>query len=383
MRYMTLVAFDAKQFRRGKTVATPKRADLNEKYAGFNTHLGVGVSIDDPQGFVRYYLDANRDLMKSFKIQHNVPFFTSGHLRNMLDMPKAISFADNLISSVQDHISSIHCSFVILPPSKIPTVSVGGFRTGTKNVPIHHFINTLGPMFSYLTAHSYLWMKNYQNVGNLELHIDSFRTKPTKAWSMMVDSVTPKVFTRGDECNPFISCADIIAFLTDVKLYGQYLKLKSKEIEKVWKEYSFGVTTQFFDQSNLNYYTWKNNNNVDFTQYLARPVVFLAIDHIETEGLVSDEGDEADAEPDKTRKFDRVIKKTPIYHATVNYAFQKKGCMKLYDRKEDLSLVRDGDVFVYVGSDAERIGETLKHGYDIQVLSGLELRRSVDDKKSN
>ncbi len=381
---MTLVAFDAKQFRRGKTVATPKGSDLNEKYSGFNTHLGVGVSIDDPQSFVRHYLDANRDLMEDFKIHYSVPFFTSRHLRNTMGMSKAMSFADKLVSRVQEHISSVHCSFVILSPSKIPTVSVGGFKSGTTNVPIHHFINILGPMFSYLTAHSYLWMKDYRNVGDLELHMDSFRSKHAKAWAMMMDSVTPKVFTRGDECNPFISCADIIAFLTDAKLYSQRLRLNPTEIEKVWKKYAFGVTTRFFDQNSLHYYTWKNDDHVDLTPYLARPVIFLAIDHIETEGLAREE-DEADTGdmPDKPRKFNRVIKNTPIYYAAVDYAFQKKGCLKLFDRREDMPLVRDGDIFVYVGLDAERIGKTLQHGYKIQVLSGLELRRLSEGKKSN
>ena len=377
---MTLLAFDSKQFRRGKTVAVQEEETQGDKYRGFSTQLGIGVSIEDPDSFMQSYVKANRELKDSFKIVNGMPFFSSTYLKNTLGMPKTISFADRLITGMQEHISSVHCSFVVLPPSKIPTIKVGGFRNYVDR-PTRIFINDLGPMFSYLTAHSYLWMKDYNDTHNLEMHIDSFRSKSTKAWNKITDSTAPKIFMRGDECNPFISCADIIAFLTDAKLYSQHLRLEPDCIKRVWNEYSFKVTTQFFDQKSLPYYTWKNNDPIDFSAYLARPVIFLAIDNIELENYVKEHEEEEtvqETSANKSRSFNRVIKSSPVYYAALSYALQKKGCLKLFSRTEDMSIVRDGDIFIYVGENSKKIGLALQHGYDIEVLSGLEARRLVE-----
>ena len=326
-------------------------------------------------------MKVNRDLKDSFKIVNDMPFFSSTYLKHTLGMPKAISFIDHLITGVQEHISSIHCSFVVLPSSKIPTIKVGGFRNCIDR-PTHLFINDLGPMFSYLTAHSYLWMKGYQDTCNLEIHIDSFRSKSTKAWHQITDSTTPKIFMHGDECNPFISCADTIAFLTDAKLYSQHLRLEPDHIKQVWNEYSFRVTTQFFDQKSLPYYVWKNNDPVDFFAHLARPVIFLAIDNIELENYAEKEHEEGEiaqeTSSNKSRSFNRIIKRSLVYYAALSYALQKKGCLKLFSEAEDMSIVRDGDVYIYVGENSKKVGLALQHGYAIEVLSGLETRKLVE-----
>lgn len=379
---MTLIAFDSKQFRRGKTVPAQEEETQGDKYLGFGTQLGIGVSTDDPSGFVQSYVKANRELKASFEIIDDMPFFSSTYLKNTLGMPKAISFTDRLITSMQEHISSVHCSFVVLPPSQIPTIQVGGFRNRVDR-PTRLFINDLGPMFSYLTAHSYLWMRDYQDLRDLEIHIDSFRSKSTKAWHKITDSTTPKIFMRGDECDPFISCADIMAFLTDAKLYSQRLRLEPDHLKQVWNEYSFKVTTQFFDRKSLPYYAWKTNDPIDFSAYVARPVIFLAIDNIELEAYAVEEYEEGkemvqDTPPKKPRRFNRVIKNSPVYYVALSYALQKKGCLKLFSQAEDMSLVRDGDVYVYVGENSQSIGRALQHGYDIEVLSGLEARKLIE-----
>lgn len=371
----TIAAFDAKQFRRGKQIIVLEGEKQVKKDAGFNSQLGAGIIVSDPNGFTEHYISANQDLMKSFGIDMNLPFFASNHLKNISGIRKTIAFADQLISKIQKYIESIHISYVILPPTKTKPINVGGLKNITMEIGPRQFIDNLGPMFSYLTAHSYLWMNKYQNTADLEIYIDAFRSRQTKAWDR-VSNHHPKIFTHGDECNPFISCADIIAFLTDVKLYGQHLHLNIKNIEKIWNEYSFDVTTQFFDKNNLHYYTWKSDSVIDLSNHLARPTIFLAIDNIEVEeqARIQEQTDIIESALNKPRKFNRVIKQSLVYYAALNYAFQKNGCLKIFSKTEDMALVRDGDVFVYVGTDSERIGKSLQHSCRLEILSGLEIR---------
>ncbi|ABK77239.1 conserved hypothetical protein [Cenarchaeum symbiosum A] len=279
---MTIVGFDSKQFTRGKTqYASAMGKDY--RYHGFNTQLGVGVSTEQPERFVEEYVSLNEKLKEGFGISRNALFFSSRHLENSLGVSKAASFADQLIAGMQEHIKSVHFSYVILSRSSLPRIMVGGLQHYKKIMPTDAFIDNLGPMFSYLTAHSFLWMRGYKNAEKVELHINSFRSKFTPAWNQIIDNTEPKIFIKGNECNPYISCASIIAFLTDVKLRRQMLDLNVENLGKIWAGHSFDTSTQFFDKKNIPYYSWKDNSNINITGYLARPVIFLSVDKMELE----------------------------------------------------------------------------------------------------
>jgi len=158
---MAIAAFDAKCFRRGRTVAGQDGAGGYKKDVGFNTQLGAGVVVDRTDEFAARYGTASRDLLGSFGDDGGIPFPSSEYLKRRLGMSKAISFADQLVSEIAGLVESIHCSYVILPPSKFPSVGVGGHGMPATSIPTRRFIDNLGPMFSYLTAHSYLWVRGH------------------------------------------------------------------------------------------------------------------------------------------------------------------------------------------------------------------------------
>lgn len=373
---MTIAAFDSKRFRREKRSIVPSGEKNDDNRVMFSSQLGAGVIISKPDEFTKRYVEESRRLQESFGLEGSLPFLSSSRVRRSIGIAKATSFADQLLTSVSSLIDSIHCSYVILPPSKVPSVSVGGLGCPATAVLSERFVENLGPMFSYLTAHSYLWMNRYRNTSELELHIGSFRSNHTKAWTMITEALSPKIFMRGDECNPFISCADMVAFLTDAKLYSRHLELRPANIKKVWSDY-FDTTVQFFDPSNLSYYAWRSDDQINFSEYLTRPVVFLAVDEIESDdyGEPHDSVDRVDLDPGAPRKFSHVVKQGDVYRAAVRYAFYKGGSVKIFSRSEDMPLIKDGDVFVYAGTVSKSVGNSLRHACDIDLLSGLELRR--------
>jgi len=379
---MVTIAFDAKQFRRGKVIIVPSEDGSTEKYFGFNSQLGIGVTFSKEPEFLEKYIKKNEELRQSFKIEEKLPFFSSTQLKRSIGLPKTIAFVDQLISEIQDTIDAIHCSYIILPPKKIKTVAVGGFRSSVVNKPTPQFIDNLGPMFSYLTANSYLFRNDYSLPSNVEFLIDAFRSNRTRAWENIVSVIEPKVYWRGDECNPFISCADLIAFLTDAKLYDQKLKLEPTDLSKAWNAYSFDINVHYYDNRSLGLYTWKTNDIINVTRYIAKPTVFLAVDEFEkpeyaetiTESLTQEIG-----VSDRTgvRKFHNVIKRSDVYYSALRYAFNKSGSMKIFHRYEDMDTIRDGDVFVYVGENSKKVGQGFQHAFDIELLSGLEPRRKA------
>ncbi len=373
---MTIAAFDAKSFQRIKRRWS---ADgIEEKTRTFASQLGVGVAISDPEAFADRYIEASQDLREKFNLGYTTPFFSSTCLKDYLDVFEAADFAHQLVSRVRDHIESVHVSFIALPTSDTTHVEVGGIRCARKQISPIKFIDGLGPAFSYLTALSYVWKRQGSNFGDLEMHIDSFRSRHTKGWNTIKNMAPIKIFYRGDECNPFISCADIIAFLVDDMLYAQKLRLSPNGIKDVLKPYGFDTTVHFFDSHSLNYCVWRMDQMINVSTHLARPVIFLAIDKLATEDYDQEDDIQGGQGGSKTRKTNVAIRQTDIYQAALKYAHQKHGCMKLFSAQDDKGIIKAGDVFIYAGRNSAQTGKTLQDMADIEILSGIEAIRRTE-----
>lgn len=384
---MRVAAFDSKPFNRG-TIAEARGAPGEEKYTGHSTQLGIGAIISDEAAFTSAFVEEFDRLKGKFDIDTDLPFMpTNGLLKH--GRWKAIAFTDKLVSSIQDAIEAVHCSFVILPPKIHPTVPVGGNGDSTRAVPTRSFIDRLGPMFSYLTAQSYVYT-NKRVPGDTDIRIDSFTSKQTRAWDALAKH-RPRVYWKGDECDATIACADLLAFLTDAKLYSSRLKLEPDNVRKVWEPYSFDVDVSVYGHGNLWSYAWYSNRPVDIGPYLAKPTVFLSIDNLADPAPAgTDEGqdDACGAEPGVQDdagpapiSFPVAIKRSDTYVAAVRRAFELSGSLKIFKLDEDAQSVRDNDVFVYIGERSKRVGRTLQDSVDVEVVSGLELRRSIKSNK--
>lgn len=381
LAFMKVVAFDAKRFQRIRRNWNEEETK-EEKKRVFLSQLGVGVTVPEPKEFVEIYVEASQSLRQKFDLDYAAPFFSSTVLKHHLDPAEAAAFACQLVSRVQDHIESVHCSYIAPLALETPSIEVGGIGCVKQRIPVIRFIEELGLSFSYLTALSYVWMHDDVDFNAMEMYIDAFRSKRTKAWDVVKSKGPLKIFYRGDECNPFISCADIIAFHLDELLAAKKLKLFPDKVKQVFNHYKFDTTSWFFDSSSRNYYRWQTDQTIDLSSRLARPAIFLSIDQFTTVGSRGQEND-VQASLDemtagKPRKYDFALRQSPAYQAVLKYAYQKNGCVKLFNPNEDKGNVKSGDVFVYAGPDSERISKILQDMVDIRVYSGRQLADLVN-----
>ncbi len=183
--------------------------------------------------------------------------------------------------------------------------------------------------------------------------------------------------------------ADIIAYLTDSKLYIQKLKLEPPSLQKAWEPYGFQTETHFLDVSSVAKYRWYSDDPIDLTPYLAHPLVFLLVDELEKlqpnpppmeeeEGELPDVGSAPVAEE---KRFVKLIRRMEPWYAATAHAYHKGGAAQLFNFHMDRKKVRDGDVMVYVGSKSKELAESFSHMYDIEVLSAKELRKLVNREK--
>ena len=365
---MKVVAFDAKPFRRS---AARRNRDNDRKAPAFVSQLGIGATIPEPAEFAKRYIDVSQELMKKFDMNYSTPFFSSASLKDYLNAVERMEFARKLIGEMQDLIESVHCSFVVLRPAYTPHVETGGIDCPKGSIPTAKFIEQLAPSFSYITAQGYLWAHKKETVDGIEMQIDAFSSKHTMAWNNVKAAAPVSVYYRGDECNPFISCADILAFYVDNELAVQRRRLQDDGIRRILRDYSFDATVWFFDKTSTQYITWKMDQTINLANHLKRPIVFLALDRLAENSLDQDERAASEPRPGAW------IRQTEVYQAALTYAYQKGGCMKIFNPREDRALVRSGDVFVYAGPSSKNMGKTLGDMADIEVLSGKEAIRRV------
>jgi len=384
---MKVAAFDAKPFERSSPAGASESGDRGAR-RGFRTQLGVGVVVGDKDGFRDKFTGKFAELASSFGMHKQVPFCPSSHLLRH-GRAKAVKFSDQLVSSVQDVIENVHCFYVVLPPSEPDTVRVGGFGSAARQIPTWLFMKNLGPMFSYLTAEDYLYSNRSADMSGVEFHIDGFISKQTRAWENLVGRVKPKVFWKGDECNPFIACADLVAFLTDEKLRHKHMRLHRDSIADAWGGYTFKTTTHYTNRDGISAQAWYNDEPIYAWPYVAKPTVFLAMDSLAQSRSGEDAGESIDGEAETGADGrqgaakpspSRILVKSPVYAAAVRYAFNHSGSIKFFNRHEDFAHVCDRDVFVYIGPESEHIGRLLQNTTRVDVMSGLELRDKIENK---
>ena len=381
---MRVAAFDSKPFNRGAIAKV--HGEESEKYTGYSTQLGAGVVISDADAFTDAFVAEFARLKGEFGIDTSLPFMPANVLLKC-GRRKATALADRLVTSVGGMIEGMHCSFVALSSKTCATVQVGGGRNSAYDMPTRPFIDSLGPMFSYLTAQSAHLAKKI--LDGTEIRIDSFTSKQTRAWDAL-EKLGPKVYWKGDECDA-AACADLLAFLTDAKLYSAHLKLEPDNVKRVWEPYPFEISVGVYGHGNLWNYAWYSNEMIDIRSYLAKPTVFLSIDDLTdpTQYSGSEEpGRDDGSEPRTTEQgatkrvaFHQAIKQSDTYDAAVRKAFELSGSLKIFKLGEDVPFARDNDVFVYIGEKSKRVGEAIRSSVDITVMSGLELRRSIKSNK--
>jgi hypothetical protein len=392
-----LLAFDSKDFERRKLFQEID-PDTHEPYlteiTGFYTPLAAGVKFKDLEIVKKGCLRWTEELATEFQLSQKRLLYDSFSLREELSHRRAIPFCDQLVSKLKRYIDSVFFSYVIMPPDKYPTVKVGGFKSPSYDVKSAKFLRNLGPMYPHIAAWSYFGI---EREGIEEIQLDGFNSRQTHAWNDLIHKAKLKIFPHGDECNPYIMIADVIAYLTDAKLYSQKLGLTIDNLKEIWKAYDFEVDAHVLSYNNTPLYGWHSEDPIDTTPFLVHPIIFLLVDELEklqpnppptTEEVIDAEKEEtieiSDTEvKTEEKRFAKLIRHMEPWYAVTAYACYKDGGAQLFNYHIDRQKVQDGDTMVYIGNQSKTMAESFSHTFDIEVLSAKEIRKAVNREKAN
>ena len=190
--------------------------------------------------------------------------------------------------------------------------------------------------------------------------------------------------------------ADLIAYLTDAKLYTMRKGLRRENLQEIWKPYGFNVESYFLGNDKVPIYGWHSEDPVDTTPYLAHPIVFLLADELEKlqpnpPPMVQEgENDELDDsnQPERAMttvteetRFRKLVRRMEPWYAVTSYAYSKDGSAQLFNFHADRKKVQDGDIMVYIGSQSKALAQSFNDMLDIEVFSAKEIRKKVNREK--
>ena len=389
-----LLAFDSKDFERRRVFQEDDpetKEPVLKRETVYYTPLGVGVTFKDNSAFKEVCLKSIEELSTSFKLSQKRIMYDSTSLKEELSHFGAIPFCDQLITKLRRYIDSLCFSYVIMPPDLNPTVKIGGFKSPAYEVKSSKFLRNLGPMFPHIAAWSYFGIDRGPVT---DLQLDGFNSKTTHAWNALLAKAKPKIFPHGDECNPYIMIADLIAYLTDAKLYSQKLGLRKENLQKIWEPYGFQVESHFLDNDTVPYYGWNSDDPIDTTPYLAHPLVFLLVDELEKlqpnpPPMSQQESDSEDQKQPEVasivipeeKRFRKLVRRMEPWYAVTAYAYYKGGAAQLFNFLTDREKVQDGDTMVYIGNQSKALAQSFNDMLDVEVISAKEVRKSVNLEK--
>ena len=371
---MSVWAFDAKEFTRTRVLKIPVQVTgSNQVSSGrercFHTPLGVGIKTSDEKSLENALRDVCEELKKTHKIESLRPFAPSTIIRTWCQekIGQSVVASERIVEQVAPHLSHVHFSFAALSSNQMITVPVGGYASPVRQLSTSKFLESICPMFSYLTA--WTCSENGLDLGT-DVRIDAFSSKQTMAWSELISKCRPTYYYRGDEVDPLICFADILAFATDRLLYRNKMKLEPNNLGKLWDKFGFEVSSWIVGKGNAHKVAWVSDEMIDVMPFVRRPVVFILRD-----------SPDAYKVPSSGVSLSSLIQGGLPFEAAVNLAASRHAALKFFNEFDDPRLIKDGDVFVYAGPKAKQVVGLYVDMYDVEAYSFKEVRELVSKQQ--
>lgn len=353
-----------------RDAAAPLRDQERERC--FHTPLGAGVCVSDT---VRVD-EALRSICDAFKQKHSVEspraFAPSSILRKWCrgDLRHSVAAAERTIEEVIPYLKEVHISFAALSTRQMPEISVGGYASPVRLVSTPKFLESLCPMYSYITA----WTALASGVLKSDsVRVDAFDSKQTQAWSELIDKSRPDFWYHGDDTDALVCVADLFAFATDRLLYRNHAKLEPSTVQKLWADKGLQASAWIVGKGNVNKVSWYSDESIVTQSYVHHPVLFLLRDSPEA----------YDEPPTKEKRLSSLIQAGEPFDSAVRLATERGACLKFFNEFDDPALLRNGDIMVYAGPKSKQIVELYGDMYDIEVHNFKETREIVQKEFSS
>jgi hypothetical protein len=378
---MELLAADSKEFKRASVTRSPENTATVKDPRAFYTQLGVAVLLPDPERFRDAFVSAFIRTAEKHRVTLPRQFGSSRFvIESIFDRRynEARRFMYEVLEQTQDLIRHIDVTWLIASPLTTPTVTVGGMGSAQRSIPLKEFVTNAGNTYSMISG----WV--YTQVFRDErptMELDNFQGKPSAAWDQLSSSGRPlQVFQKGDECNPFICMADILAYLTDRGLHAVYKstgrgKLFPDDVKSLWSNRPFTVRAGYLDPEVFPDIAPINDSPIPLSKWYPTGMTYFLID----QGLLNDMPTKPPASgiggsSEEAITFRNFLENSGLVNAPLLSAQLDRTGFKFFNAYTDSEGIHEGDRLVYMGKTSKSRAEIIESGIRVKVESMIELR---------
>jgi hypothetical protein len=337
----------------------------------FNALIGASIQTDSLQAFKDNY---DKSMDKFFDKNHltrQKKVYCSSQLAALFydklglgheEYKEALEkLVNNLVKDVNVTVFHASCN-----TRRCPQVNVfleEAIMGKMQQVPTMEFLRDwLSQYYVYISAWKLTKCLNSSNCKNILL--DGFKGPISYAWNELVQNHRVEVVNLGDECNAYVSTADLVARYVNEALGSS--KLTQENIEQL-NISAKGFHVHYCFQTDLRNIVpiyegaaCKTGRQINVPTYWRKPTVYILK---EGSDVIKEDND--------------WLHKSTFYNIVCDLAFQMDGCVKFFDKNEDKAFAPN-DKFVYYGSKGKEKAEQIKEiadglGIDVEVLYSKDL----------
>lgn len=331
----SVVAFDSKDF----SLPGTKR--------DFFCPIGVGITIPDRDKFSNAYRQKAKELAARKGITLKRSVFDSYTVSKLLGgQDSGRSFYDELLGDLRSQISHVHIFHTEIYPKQVPKVFMYE-PTRTRALDPVEFLKQNKAGYVALCGWKYSELVLEEERADM-VCLDYFQAKRTHAWDAL-KQLHPRLYAKGDTCNPCIAMADGLLGLVDRQLkrnfYMDRERVSDTSVKHVLRDLGLKGEPVFIGQPDLKKIVPYSPDQVMSSEYIARPIHFMCPDK-RPDGMTGEE-------------HRQMVSLMPVMDKLVEMACDSDGCVKFYDASEDYLKARDGDVFGYFDERGKQMHDSL------------------------
>lgn len=334
-------------------IATDSKPCIRGTFRGI---IGVAILVKDVKAFEDFYHNYFDQLLNRLGIKRERKVYKSYDVAKLFgdnNHEEFLNFLEEFVGKVGSTGIKIHITYSSFNEKLIEKgVKFYGIGKSVKVVKPAEFINKLSQYFPYIC----IWkiLKKKPSINSSQIYMDSFIGEITHAWQE-VAALDLNILPRGDQCNCFISTADIICKFIDKFLYKNKLRLHEKDLEKLFEKIFTEVEIDYCGHPDLRNIVPVFQRSIPLERYYKRPMAFML-----QERVLNNE-----------KSF---IEGSPFWDKVLNFVSSMNSGIKHISYSEDHKNIRNGDFLLYVGEEGKKQAEYLrKLGYNFNLKSIEEL----------
>lgn len=215
-----------------------------------------------------------------------------------------------------------------------PIQVYGGEGSPVKQISTKEFLDKLDNYYVTICA----WkLTDLTKIYNKNFILDGFEGEVTDAWLALTRSNQVAVAYKGDQCNAYISAADLVTRFADMRLRLWRFPLTKDALYRMFNallEEDGTIRNRYFIKRiwnpDISKIVPSSRRPIDIQVHMLHPCIFICKEEPTAEERIR-------------------LENSPMFDEILDRAFQIDGCVQFYEPKKHTALMGDKDIFVTYG----------------------------------